>query len=147
MATLTVTLPAIVKLTNTADHRVVFQPYHENFTVGLPAGAAVEYEVSTVGQFFYYQKQATETGLTFEQLQSFDAETALIKVIDLPSIVTLTNVASTAVNFQPYRENFTVSIGVGDAIELEATTVGQVLYYLSQAQTNKGIQIDQAAKQ
>ena len=147
MATLTIELPAVVKLTNVSENAIPFQPYHENFPVQIPAGQAVEFEVETCGQFFYYEKQAKDTGLTFEQLQAVEEEPAEgTIVIDLPSLVTLKNVEAFAVAFRPYRENFDVKIGVGDEIVLEAKTAGQVLYYLAQAQVNKGIEITFAAK-
>ena len=58
MATVTVTLPAVVKLSNSKVEKVPFQPYHENFIAYVPAEGAVEFEVETVGQFFYYAEQA-----------------------------------------------------------------------------------------
>lgn len=144
--TTTITLPAIVKLANTSDKKISFQPYHENFSVAIPAGNAVEFEVNTAGQFFYYEKQATEVGLVVTHPAELEQTKDTLIVIDLPSLVTLTNTDTNIVNFVPYRENFTVSIGVGDAIVLEATTVGQVLYYLAQAQVNKGIAVTFAVK-
>lgn len=146
MATLTLELPIIVKLENKGAHKVPFQPYHENFTVGVPAGTSVEFEVNTAGQYFYYVEQATSLGLEVSKLAAFDEEADNIIKIDLPSLVTLTNSGSTAVNFIPYRENFTVSIAVGDAVVLEAKTAGQVFAYLAQAQGNPDLTVTFAAK-
>ena len=144
MATLTIELPVIMKLANTGSKKVSFQPYHENFTVNIAASTAVEFEVKTAGQYFYYMEQATKTGLVVSKLSAFDEASSSIIVIDLPSMVTLA--ASENVNFIPYRENFTVAIAKNDSVVLEAETVGQVLYYLAQAQVNKGITVTFAAK-
>ena len=146
MATLTLTLPVIVKLANTSDTKIPFQPYHENFTVSIPAGTAVEFEVDTAGQYFYYVEQATSMGLEVSKLNAFDIASDTIVVIDLPSLVTLTNSSTHAVQFIPYRENFPVTIGVGDAVVIEALTAGQVFAYLAQAQGNSGITVTFAAK-
>ena len=147
MSTLTLTLPVIVKLENTSANKISFQPYHENFTVGIPAGTSVEFEVETAGQYFYYVEQATSMGLVVSKLDSFDTASDTIIVIDLPSLVTLTNNADTAINFIPYRENFPVSIAVGDAVVIEARTAGQVFAYLAQAQGVKGLVVTFAAKE
>ena len=147
MATLTVTLPAVIKLANNKEEKVPFQPYHENFIVYVPAGKALEFEVETAGQFFYYKDQAATAGLVFTQEQAIEIATADLIVVDLPSIVTLTNTAAHPVSFVPYRENFTVEIGVSDAVALEAKTAGQVFAYLAQEQVNKDITVTFAAKQ
>lgn len=148
MATITVTLPAVVKLTNSKTEKVPFQPYHENFIAYVPGEGAVEFEVETVGQFFYYAEQAKNSGLVFEQLQAIEDEPAEgTIVIDLPALVTLTNVVDHAVEFLPYRENFPVSIAAGDVVVLEAKTAGQVLYYKAAEQVNKGIEVTFAAKE
>ena len=141
-----VELPVIMKVSNVGSIRLAFQPYHENFSVNVPAGTSVEFEVATVGQYFYYMEQATKKGLEVSKLSAFDSASDTIIVIDLPSLVTLENVVENAVNFNPYRENFPVTIAKGDKIVLEATTAGQVLYYLAQAQVNKGIKVTFAAK-
>ena len=135
MSTLTIELPAIIKISNTGSKPQSFQPYHENFTVSVPEGIAVEFEVATAGQYFYYMKQAVE-GLAVEELASFDVASDSIIVIDLPSMVTLTNVSSRIKTFRPYRENFDVELGAGDVVKLEATTTGQVLYYTAQADSD-----------
>lgn len=68
--------------------------------------------------------------------------------ITLPAVITITNTTSgtTAreIGFIPYKENFTSYLGAGDTIKLEATTSGQVLYYLAQA--TDGLSVEQAAK-
>lgn len=143
MATLTIELPVIMKITNTGATAQAFQPYHENFNVVIPAGVAVELEATTVGQYFYYMNQATKL-LTVEKINSFDTASATIIVIDLPAIVTLTNISNKVKAFNPYRENFMVEIAAGDSIELEATTAGQVLYYLAQA--DKDLTVSEVAK-
>ena len=135
MSELTISLPKILKVTNSGEGAKSFQPYHENFNVSVPAGVAVEFEVNTAGQYFYYMKQA-EKGLQVESIDSFDTASASIIVIDLPAMVTLTNVSSRVKSFNPYRENFAVSMEAGDIINLEASTVGQVLYYLAQADSD-----------
>ena len=132
-----------MKITNTSDKAQVFQPYHENFNVTIPAGVAVEFEVETAGQYFYYIKQATTT-LTVEKIAEFDIASDSIIVIDLPALVTLTNVSTNVKAFQPYRENFTVQIAAGDSIVLETTTAGQTLYYLAQA--DKDLTVTEVAK-
>lgn len=132
MSTLTVELPVKLKISNTGSSAQSFQPYHENFNVAVPAGVSIELEATTVGQYFYYVRQATK-GLEVEVIAEFDEESASIVVIELPAMITLTNVSSRVKTFNPYRENFSVEIAAGDAIELEATTAGQVLYYLAQA--------------
>lgn len=148
MATLTVTLPAVVKLSNAGTTKVPFQPYHENFVAFVPAEGAVEFEVETAGQFFYYQEQAKNSKLVFKQLDAIEKEPAEgTIIIDLPALVTLTNVADHAVEFVPYRENFVVSIAEGDAVVIEAKTAGQVLYYVATEQVNKGIAVTFAAKE
>lgn len=68
---------------------------------------------------------------------------ATLKIV-VPAIITLTNTSSKSISFVPYRENFTSELTAGNAIELEASTAGQVLYYLGQATT--GLTVTQAAK-
>lgn len=64
--------------------------------------------------------------------------------ITLPAKVTITNTSDKAIRFVPYRENFTTVVAAGDSVELEATTAGQVLYYLAQA--TDGLTVTQEAK-
>lgn len=130
--TTTVTLPCIIKIHNVGDKLESFAPYRENFQVNLAAGATIEFEVNTAGQYFYYVRQATKN-LEVSQISEFDTESATLKVIDLPAIVTLTNISSRVKGFVPYHENFQVDMEPEDVIKLECTTIGQVLYYLAQA--------------
>lgn len=64
--------------------------------------------------------------------------------ITLPAKVTITNTSDKAIRFVPYRENFTTVVAAGDSVELEATTAGQVLYYLAQA--TDGLTVKQVPK-
>lgn len=144
MSTLNITLPAIMKITNLRDRPQSFQPYHENFSVGIPGGCSLEFEVMTAGQYFYYLKQAAED-LVVEEIQEFDTASSTIIVIDVPAMITLTNISNRIKTFQPYRENFSVEMQAGDVIELEATTVGQVLYYTAQADSD--LSVSHEAKQ
>lgn len=64
--------------------------------------------------------------------------------ITLPAKVTITNTSDKAIRFVPYRENFTTVVAAGDSVELEATTAGQVLYYLAQA--TDGLTVTHEAK-
>lgn len=64
--------------------------------------------------------------------------------IKLPATITIENTSDRAIGFVPYRENFTVYVQAGESVELEATTSGQVLYYLAQA--TDGLTVEQAAK-
>lgn len=143
MSTLTITLPAIIKVVNGSDRAQSFQPYHENFMVTVPAGTTVEFEVTTAGQYFYYMNQATDK-LAVSSIAEFDNASATIIVIDVPAMVTLTNVSNRVKKFVPYRENFPVEIAAGDAISLQADNVGQVLYYLAQADAD--LTVSEAAK-
>lgn len=131
MATTTITNPQIIKVTNTSATRVApLVPYHENFVYKVPASAVIEFEVFTAGQALYYLKQAVGD-LTVATAASFDQSGTTN--YDLPGTITLTAPADKDVAFVPYRENFTQVIAKGDALVIPATTVGQVLYYLSQA--------------
>ena len=60
MATIVINVPAKITLTNTTERRIGFVPYKENFTTYIEAGDAVELEVPTAGQVFYYLAQATD---------------------------------------------------------------------------------------
>ena len=70
--------------------------------------------------------------------------------ISLPANITITNKTSESagdarvIGFVPYRENFTSYLQPGGAVVLEATTSGQVLYYMAQA--TDGLTVTQAAK-
>lgn len=65
--------------------------------------------------------------------------------IKLPAMVTISNKSDTVMRFVPYKENFTVNVAAGDNVILEATTAGQVLYYLAQA--TEGLEVTQAVKE
>lgn len=54
--------------------------------------------------------------------------------INVPATITITNKGKKAHGFVPYRENFVVTIPVGDAVTLKALTAGEVFYYLAQAE-------------
>lgn len=71
--------------------------------------------------------------------------------ISLPANITITNTTSESagnarvIGFVPYRENFTSYVQPQDVVVLEATTSGQVLYYLAQA--TDGLTVTQTAKE
>lgn len=65
MATITISLPAVITLSNTSDRAIRFVPYRENFTTVINAGDSVKLEAQTAGQVLYYLAQATD-GLTVE---------------------------------------------------------------------------------
>lgn len=139
-----VTLPCIIKIHNAGEKTEAFAPYRENFKVELIAGATIEFEVNTAGQWFYYERQATNN-LEVTKINEFDEESATLKVIDLPAIVTLTNVSSRVKGFVPYHENFQVDMQPTDVIELETTTAGQTLYYLAQADSDLTVTVEAKA--
>lgn len=58
-----------------------------------------------------------------------EAKTIEVKV---PQILKIENKTENAVAFVPYRENFQAILAKNGAIEFEAETAGQVLYYLGQ---------------
>lgn len=64
--------------------------------------------------------------------------------ITLPAKIKLTNTSNRDIAFVPYKENFVTYIDAGSFVELEATTTGQVLYYLAQA--TDGLTVEQSAK-
>lgn len=59
-----------------------------------------------------------------------EAKTIEVKV---PQILKIENKTENAVAFVPYRENFQAILAKNSAIEFEAETAGQVLYYLGQS--------------
>ena len=67
----------------------------------------------------------------------------MTETIIVPALITIVNTSDKAIGFVPYRENFTTYLP-GDTIILEATTAGQVLYYL--AQKTEGLSVSHAAK-
>lgn len=129
----------VIKNVSKVDQR--FIPYKENFATTVPVGASIELTTETVGQCFYYERQAIagalEIGATVVAA-SGDSHTK----IPTPAKVTLTNTSDKAQMFVPYRENFQQEIPVGGAYEFEVKTAGQALYYASQA--SDGIDVDVA---
>lgn len=136
MATKTITLPAVIKVENTSELAKTFIPYRENFTAVLKKGYTLEFEAKTSGQVLYYLKQNTE-GLKITNQANFDEDTENLIKIEVPSVITITNTSDKVQSFVPYKENFQVNVAVGDVYKLEATTVGQVIYY--DAQKVKGL--------
>ena len=141
MATKTtkITLPATMKLTAGAEG-AKFAPYKENFVTSVAANSAIVLKVETVGQYFYYKNQGFVEGTAAEK----------DLVINVPATITITNNSGKAMNFIPYRENFQQEVVAGEAYEFEATTAGQVLYYLAQdtsgADAIGGLDVIQVAK-
>ena len=123
----TIKAESVMKLTNSTDKTIRFIPYKENFATAIPAGKSVSLVAKTVGQYFYYMKQA-ETGLTVE----VDASAAADVVIETPAKITLENNTDKSMFFVPYRENFQVEVKQGESYDFTADTAGQVLYYLAQ---------------
>ena len=61
MAEITITIPAVVTLTNTSKtEKVGFVPYRENFTSYIAAEDVVKLECQTAGQVLYYMAQACD---------------------------------------------------------------------------------------
>ena len=141
MATKTVIEVGQVKLTNKSDKVVQFIPYKENFATAIEAGKSIVLPVDTVGQVFYYIKQANED-LVVEH-----AKTGLEKegdtVITLPQTLTITNESTKSIAFVPYRENFQIDVAAGDSYEFEVKTAGQYIYYFNQE--TLGLDVDKKA--
>ena len=82
-------------------------------------------------QVLYYLEQ---TEITVTQLTQFsvasDENTAIYK---LPAKMVITNTSDKVKSFLPYKETFQVNVQAGDVYNVEADTLGQVLYYLGQA--------------
>lgn len=135
MSTLTITAPAKIRIANTSSTMATtFVPYKENFTVALAAGKAVEFEVKTSGQVLYYLGQ-TATDLTVSVINSYTSDADTTK-LNVPAAIAISNTGSNSIGFVPYRENFPVYIEAGNEVDLTASNVGQVLYYLAQATDN-----------
>ena len=133
----TIKTPGRLKLVNATEKAIQFVPYKENFATTILAGNTLVLGYETVGQYFYYMKQAA-LGLTVEAVGENEkiAETDTVKVISVPSKVTVTNtnaVGGASVSFIPYRENFWVDVAAGESYEFDAKTAGQCIYYLNQA--------------
>lgn len=116
-----ITLPATMKLIAGAEG-AKFAPYKENFITTIKANSALVLKVDTVGQYFYYKNQG------FVEGTAADGDL----VINVPAIVTIANNSGKAMNFIPYRENFQQVIEANEGYSFDATTAGQVLYYLAQ---------------
>ena len=141
MATKTVIEVGQVKLTNKSDKVVQFIPYKENFATAIEAGKSIVLPVETVGQVFYYIKQANED-LVVEHAKSGlekDGDT----VITLPQTLTITNESTKSIAFVPYRENFQIDVAAGDSYEFEVRTAGQYIYYFNQE--TLGLDVDKKA--
>lgn len=132
MANVTIKTPGYIKLENKTEKAIQFVPYKENFATTIAAGNTLELGYETVGQYFYYMKQ-TDLGLTVNAIDEVDAETDTVKVISVPSAITVTNTGAETVAFIPYRENFWVDVAAGDSYVFNAKTAGQCIYYLNQA--------------
>lgn len=63
------------------------------------------------------------------------------KIVTAPAVIKITNIASEAKVFAPYKENFTTKLAAGAVVELEVKTSGQVLYYLAQANKNLRVEV------
>ena len=117
-----------VKLTNKSDKVVQFIPYKENFATAIEAGKSIVLPTETVGQVFYYLKQAN-TNLTVEHAASgLTGDTT----ITLPKTLTVTNSSAKSIAFVPYRENFQIDVAAGDVYSFEVKTAGQYIYYFNQ---------------
>ena len=136
MSTQTITLPSVIKIQNIGEVAKRFAPYRENFTTQLVSDGIIEFKVTTSGQALYYLNQA-DNDLVITRLADFDDAGV---VINTPAKITITNTRASNTNdsigFIPYRENFQYDVAAGDSVELTASTVGQVLYYLAQATTD-----------
>ena len=144
--TIKIALPQILKVENTSDRALSFVPYRENFVSVLDAGKAFEFQVKTAGQALYYLEQnKTSEGLVVSQLAAFDlAASETLSIFKTPAVMTLENTSAVIKTFAPYKENFTVDVAAGDKYEIEAETLGQILYYMAQA--TEGLDVSYAAK-
>ena len=148
MAELVIKTPTIIRIENKSNLVKTFQAYRENFFTRLApldkngeGVNAIEFEVKTSGQVFYYLNQAT-TGLEVSTVESFTEDDKTIK-LNVPAKITITNNSDRKISFLPYKENFQFDVLAKDKVELVATNVGQVLYYLAQA--TDGLEIKQEA--
>ncbi len=141
--TITIKVPAKIKIVNTSDRAIGFVPYRENFVSSLAKGKTIEFPVDRAGQVLYYLDQTTD-GLTVSQIASFDSGENIL-VFETPAIMTIENTSTIVKAFQPYKENFTVDVVAGDKYEIEVSTIGQILYYLAQA--TDGLKVTYAKKE
>lgn len=139
----TISVPAVIKIVNNSNRALSFIPYRENFISVLAAGKTLEFTATTAGQVLYYTKQATED-LVITAQASFDENATNLIKLETPAIMTITNTSANIKTFQPYKENFDVNVAAGDSYAIEATTIGQVLYY--NAQATEGLTVSYAKK-
>lgn len=126
-------LPAFVTLTNKSDAVVRFAPYKENFNTALGAGESLVLTATTAGQVFYYMMQANDAlEVTQAATKGEGATYDVCATAEDPATVVITNKAAHAMNFVPYRENFQFEVKAGEAYTFDATTAGQVIYYMNQ---------------
>lgn len=130
--TIEIKLPAKLKIKNSSERSIAFVPYRENFVSVLAAGKTFEFPVDKAGQVLYYLQQNIE-GFEVSQIAAFDVVSEDIVVYETPAIMTIANASDKVKSFVPYKENFTVDVAAGDTYKIEATTVGQILYYNAQA--------------
>lgn len=143
MADIEIKVPANIKLANTSDRAISFVPYRENFVTTLAKGVTLEFPVDKAGQVLYYLQQATE-GFAVSQIASFDSASETVKVFETPAVMTIANTSDVVKAFVPYRENFNVDVKAGDTYKVEASTIGQILYYMAQA--TEGLTVSYAKK-
>lgn len=127
-------LPAYVTLTNKTTGIVKFAPYKENFNTTLRGGEKLVLTATTVGQVLYYLMQASDS-LKVERFDTKPVETFDYDVCatqENPVPITITNNSNRAMSFVPYRENFQYTLAAGESCEFDATTAGQVIYYMNQ---------------
>ena len=126
-------LPAYVTLKNKSNSVVKFAPYKENFNTSLDAGESLVLTATTAGQVFYYLLQANDAlEVTQSDTKGAGATYDVCATAETPVAVTITNKADRPMNFVPYRENFQYEVEVGGAYTFDATTAGQVIYYMNQ---------------
>lgn len=127
-------LPAYVTLTNKTNGIVKFAPYKENFNTTLRGGETLVLTATTVGQVLYYLMQASDS-LKVERADAKPEAAATYDVCatqENPVSITITNNSDRAMNFVPYRENFQYTLAANESCEFDATTAGQVIYYMNQ---------------
>ena len=127
----TIVTPGKLKLENKTEKSIQFVPYKENFATTILAGNSLVLTYETVGQYFYYMKQAA-LGLEVSVVDGKVKEDDKVKVISVPCKVTVENTGAANVSFIPYRENFWVEVAPGEKYEFDAKTSGQCIYYLNQ---------------
>lgn len=132
--TKTIKLPAYVTLTNKTTGVVKFAPYKENFNTKLRANESLVLTATTAGQVLYYLMQASDA-LDVKQDEEKPSVAATYDVCatpDAPVSITITNKSNRPMNFVPYRENFQFTLQPAEVYAFDATTAGQVIYYMNQ---------------